>query len=187
MGEILTIVKKKLLLDAVFVVASIIASLLLTQFDIANYVLSIPPEYELVAIFITGLCFVSVFTIAPAIVVFGQLALQSDLVTLVVVGAFGALIMDLLIFTFFRKRISADAKSLCSIDGSGRFAWLCRLHISRWILALIGGLIIASPFPDEIGLAMMGMGSVKKRMFIPISFVMNALGIYLIALVALSI
>jgi hypothetical protein len=44
----------------------------------------------------------------------------------------------------------------------------------------LGALIIASPLPDEFGLALMGISRMRALVLMPISFVMNALGIYCI-------
>ena len=54
----------------------------------------------------------------------------------------------------------------------------------RWFLMGVGALIIALPLPDEIGLVMMGLSRMKARHLIPISFVLNSLGIALVGLVA---
>ena len=49
---------------------------------------------------------------------------------------------------------------------------------------MLGALIIASPLPDELGLAMMGVARIKLRVLIPISLVLNFAGIVLIGLIA---
>jgi len=58
------------------------------------------------------------------------------------------------------------------------------LRLFRWSMVLFGALVIASPLPDEIGLAMMGLSKVKTLLFIPISFSLNAFGILIIGLIA---
>ena len=51
-------------------------------------------------------------------------------------------------------------------------------------MPLTGAIIIASPLPDELGLAMMGLSRVPIAAFIPISYTMNFLGILLIEFIA---
>jgi hypothetical protein len=45
---------------------------------------------------------------------------------------------------------------------------------------VLGAFIIASPLPDELGLTLMGMSKVRLAVLVPVSFVMNAVGIYLL-------
>jgi hypothetical protein len=51
----------------------------------------------------------------------------------------------------------------------------------------MGGLIIASPLPDELGLALMGFVKTNNWTFAIISILCNALGIFVIAVVARAI
>ena len=48
----------------------------------------------------------------------------------------------------------------------------------KWLSPIIGALIIASPLPDEFGIAFLGMSKVKTAVLMPISFFMNLIGIY---------
>jgi hypothetical protein len=47
----------------------------------------------------------------------------------------------------------------------------------RRVLPFIGALIIASPFPDEIGLALIGLSTLSRAQFLLLSYVMNTLGV----------
>jgi len=44
--------------------------------------------------------------------------------------------------------------------------------------------VVASPIPDELGLAMMGLSKMRTSLFVPVSLVMNSAGILLVGLVA---
>jgi hypothetical protein len=56
------------------------------------------------------------------------------------------------------------------------------LHLGfmKWLSPIVGALIIASPLPDEFALTLMGLSKVRLAVLIPISFIMNMLGIYFI-------
>jgi hypothetical protein len=43
-------------------------------------------------------------------------------------------------------------------------------------------LIIASPFPDELGLMLMGLSKTNTKVFILLSFVLNFIGILVMGL-----
>ncbi|OGG78335.1 hypothetical protein A3A36_01445 [Candidatus Kaiserbacteria bacterium RIFCSPLOWO2_01_FULL_52_12b] len=59
-----------------------------------------------------------------------------------------------------------------------------RPRLFKWLIPFVGALIIASPLPDEAGLAMMGLSKMKTSVFIPISFALNFLGILAIGIFA---
>lgn len=62
-----------------------------------------------------------------------------------------------------------------------------RLRFFRWLTWLLGGLIIASPLPDELGIGLLGFSKMKLAAFIPLSLIFNSLGILVIGLVARSL
>ena len=61
---------------------------------------------------------------------------------------------------------------------------LFKFKFFRWLTWLIGGLIIASPLPDELGISLLGFSKAKTSLFIVLSFVFNFLGILFIGWVA---
>ena len=91
---------------------------------------------------------------------------------------------DLIIFLFIRNRLAEDFGYLIQKTSSGRLIAIFKLRIFRWLVPLLGALVVASPLPDELGLAMMGLSKMKTSLFIPVSFVLNATGILIIGLIA---
>ena len=61
---------------------------------------------------------------------------------------------------------------------------MAKLKFFRWLTFLVGGLIIASPLPDELGISILGFSKMKVSWFIAISLVFNFIGILLIGVVA---
>ena len=60
------------------------------------------------------------------------------------------------------------------------FEW----RIRNYILYFFVGLIIASPLPDELGIAMLaGLTEIDQRKLGAISIVMNTLGIFILLLI----
>jgi hypothetical protein len=51
----------------------------------------------------------------------------------------------------------------------------------------IGAIIIISPFPDEIGVALMGLTRMNKLSFLVLTYILNSVGIFILALVARAI
>jgi len=91
------------------------------------------------------------------------------------------------IFRFVKDRVFEHFYYLIKISKSERLFSIFKLNLFRWIIPLVGALIIASPLPDEIGVTMLGLSKVKNSYFILLSFVLNSAGILIIGLIAKSL
>lgn len=142
----------------------------------------------LVGTLIAGMFFTSVFTTIPSIAALGELSLMQPLWITAAVGGAGAVLGDLLIFRFVKDRFAADLADLFRTRKSlPRISKLFKFRHFRWFTLLLGGLVIASPLPDELGAALMGFSRVNLKWFVATSFTFNAIGIYLIGLAARSL
>ncbi len=146
-------------------------------------------EIKSLSSFIAGFFFTSAFTTAPAVVALGQIAKNGSLFYTAFFGALGSLFGDLIIFRFIRDRLTDHMHELLKKD-----KWWRRIHhltfnlrYFRWLTFLMGGVIIASPLPDELGISLLGLSKMKTKHFIPISFIFNFMGILLIGILAKSI
>ncbi len=177
-----------LMRDILIIVASIfIAVILVRTHTLANILLQ-TKEMEYFGSFVAGLFFTSVFTTAPAIVTLGQIAEANNIWATAFFGAMGALIGDLLIFRFVRDELTAHLlDALRHGPGLKRFRTLMRARHFRWFTIALGGLIIASPLPDELGISLIGLSKSSWKFFIPMSFTFNFIGIVLIGLAARAI
>ena len=133
-----------------------------------------------IASFVSGIFWTSVFTIAPASVALAHIALTDMPLSVALWGAFGAMCGDLILFLFIRDRFTDNL--LDSVRPSITKHILSSFHLGfvKWLSPLLGALIIASPLPDELGLTLMGLSKTRVAVLMPISFVMNMLGIYFI-------
>ncbi len=178
-------VKNNFKVDIGIIFLSVIVAILLVQTGVINEFLKSTEHLLFLDSFIAGLFFTSIFTTAPAIATLGQIAQTSDsLVPVVLFGGFGALFGDLIIFRFMRDRFDRDIVGLINYSGNGKLRHIIRMKVFRWITFFLGALVISSPLPDELGLAMMGLSKAKMSTLIPVSLIFNSLGILAIALVA---
>lgn len=167
------------------IVISIIVALILVKTGVLIKILISTRELELLGSFIVGIFFTSIFTTAPAIVTLGEIARANSILPTAILGAMGAVVGDLIIFWFIRDRFSAHLMELVKHQGAGkRIKVLFKLKFFRWLTFLVGGLIIASPFPDELGISLLGFSKIRTSWFIPLSFIFNFIGILLIGWVA---
>ena len=156
--------------DLLLLCASIVFAVVLSQTELARYILGLPQGLESAAIFLAGSLFTSVFTVAPSIVILGQLAVENSFPLVVFLGALGAVCGDYIIFSLFRNHIERDLHALIPS-----------------VLVAVGAVIIVSPLPDELGLTLMGLSKTNYRTFFIVSFIANAVGIAMVGLVAQEI
>ena len=170
--------------DLVLVIFSILIAIILAKTGALQDLITSTQEVRLIGSFIAGILFVSVFTAAPATVALGEIAQSNSIITVAIIGGLGALIGDLLIFRFVRDKVSQDFSYLVKLSRTERFFSVFKLKLFRWLIPFVGALIVASPFPDEVGLAMLGLSKTKTSVFIPLSFFLNLIGILIIGLIA---
>ncbi len=164
---------------------SIVVAVFLIKTGIIETVLNQTQGVWFLGSFIAGAFFTSMFTVAPATVALGVIAQASpSLFIFAILGGLGALCGDLIIFRFVRDRLATDIMQMLNLSKRGRIRSFMRLKLFTWLTFSIGALVIASPLPDELGLAMMGVSKTKTSLFVPVSFVFNSIGIFVIGFIA---
>lgn len=176
--------KRRIIFDIVLIVASVLLTVVATKIGLLDKIMSHIGQYKILAIFVAGWFNTSVFTIAPAIALIGSFAKTTSLIELTLIGSLGAVICDYMLFRFVKDRISTDLYYILSSTKEGRFAKIFHTKIFRFLTPMIGAIIIASPLPDEIGITMLGLTKMDNKKFLLIAYVMNAVGIVVIGVVA---
>lgn len=176
-----------LIRDLGIIFLSIIIAVVLAKTGILKSLFTSTQEWEILGSLLAGIFFVSVFTVAPAAVVLVEIAQANSVLLVAFFGGIGALIGDLLIFRFIKDNLSEDILYLMKRTKQERFIKIFHLKFFRWLVPFIGALIVASPLPDEIGLAMMGLSKMKTSFFIPVSFLLNFLGILIMGFIAKNV
>lgn len=129
--------------------------------------------------FFAGVFFVSTFTVAPSAVVLFYLASQMDIWLVAVVAGFGAVVGDFLIFKFLKDSVFEEIKPAFRRLTGERLQKLFETpHFAR-LSMILGAIIVASPLPDETGLALLGLSKIKRWQFLLLSFFLNTVGIFI--------
>jgi len=174
-----------ILVDIGLISLSVLVSIVLVRTHAITQLLMSTEELELLGTFIAGMFFTSAFTTAPAIATLGEIALTQSVFMTALIGAAGSVAGDVLIFRFVKDRLSGDVIEVLRYEGVlKRVRAIFRLRFFRWFTLLLGGLVIASPLPDELGVALLGLSKMKTSWFFWLSFVFNFLGIFGIGLAA---
>lgn len=158
----------------------IIAAFILSKYPpFTAFVLSLGAIGYLGA-FIAGSLYTLSFTIPISIVMLSILSQSLSPLEVGIIGGLGAVLTDFTIFRFVRDDLVSDLKPLYEKFGGNHVSHVFHSKYFHWTLPFIGALIIASPFPDEIGVTLLGISKMKTLEFLPVSFIMNSTGIFLI-------
>lgn len=177
--------KYLLMTDIIIILLSFFFAIFLAKTDVLVNILIASKALEIFGSFIAGVFFTSVFTTAPATVTLGEMAQTNSILLVALSGALGAMIGDLIIFRFVKDSFSKHLVELIKKKGGkDRIKHLFSLKYFRWLTFVIGGLIIASPLPDELGVTLLGFSKMRPSFFIFFSFIANFIGILLIGIVA---
>lgn len=165
--------------------AGMAAAIIIGQSGLVSHILQLSTSFLFLGAFIAGFFFTSLLTIAPSSVMFYNIFHGgAPLVPVALIGGFGAMCGDLLLFKFLKINLTDGLVAFVKAHTSNHLKRMWRFRWFSWAMMVAGAIIIASPLPDELGVALMGVGEVKPRVFLPLSFVMNTLGILAVGLVA---
>lgn len=171
-----------------FFFLSLIFAIILSKVEIFHEFLLHLGNFGYLGAFIAGALFVSTFTVATGAVILLVLAEKFSAVEIGLIAGLGAVLGDLTIFKFIKDNLTDELKDIYNhVDRDHHFMNILHSRYFSWTLPVIGGIIIASPFPDEIGVSLMGISKMKTYKFIIISFLLNAIGIFLVVSASLFI
>lgn len=166
------------------IIISVLMAIIIAQNQaFKNWLLQLG-SFEYFGALFAGMLFVSSFTVAISVVIFGIMAQNIHPTALGLIGGVGAVIGDYIIFKFVRSHIQDELAALFGKENSSYVRHILRSKYVAWTLPVIGAFIIASPLPDELGVSLLGISKMSEGKFILISYIFNALGILMIASVA---
>lgn len=175
---------KKIIIDILIITASIYLAIYLAHSGAISRLIEAAGNNILLVSLVTGMFFTSFFTTPIAIAAFSNLAGTGNMFLIAAVGGLGAVLGDSLIFFFVREKVSKDVSPLLKGPRLKHALRLLKKRRYRRILPVIGALIIASPLPDELGLALIGVSTLSRGQFLLLSYAMNTLGIFCILAVS---
>jgi uncharacterized membrane protein YdjX (TVP38/TMEM64 family) len=137
-----------------------------------------------IAIFIAGLMFSFGFTAPFAVGLFLAMAHNVDIYSGALVGGFGAFLSDLFIFEFVRFSFHDEIHKFRSTDLYLFFHKLMHHEkmpptLRTYLLWSVAGIVIASPFPDEISISLLSsVTDLDAKRFAVICLVLNMAGVF---------
>lgn len=139
--------------------------------------------FKLIGAAVAGVMYTSFLTAPLSVVALYLLSQRVDPVLLGLVAGAGAMLGDILIVQFFRQVL----RGFSAARHTSLFKWIKKefkaLHLD--ILAiLLGVIIVASPFPDELGLILLGASKLSLGKLMILTYILNTVGIFTIVLPA---
>lgn len=163
-----------------FFFVSIILAIIVSRFEAFHSLLLSLGNLGYIGAFIAGIFFVSIFTVATGAVILLVLAERLSPIEIGIVAGLGAVVGDFTIFRFIKDNLLEEITPFYNRFGGMHVTAVLHSKYFSWTLPVIGALIIASPLPDEAGVSLMGISKMKTYQFLLISFVLNAVGIFLV-------
>lgn len=141
---------------------------------------------KLAAAFMAGIFYTSFLTAPLSLIILIALGINTNVYLVTVVSGMGAVVGDLIIVRFFRVIFGGITKItprgfITKIKLTLKYY---HLDILAWI---IGSIIVASPFPDELGLILLGASKLSYFKLAILTFILNSLGILIILLTTKAI
>lgn len=170
--------------NTTFLVLSLALFFYFAGTDVVQNIIRQVGNLGFVGAFITGIFFVSIFTVIPATVVLFDLAKILNPVMIALMAGAGAVLGDYLIFRYLRDKVFEELLPIIDKLGGSLIKKIFLTPYFIWLLPIIGAFIIASPIPDEAGISLLGLSRIKNWQFVLISFLLNSVGILIIVLTA---
>jgi hypothetical protein len=131
-------------------------------------------QYEYVGAFFAGFFYTYGATTPFSIAVFFVLSENLNPIAMALVGALGSVFSEYMIYSFAKGQADAVCKKK-------KIRFIVKNKYVVMLSPLIAGIIIASPLPDELAAAFLGVEKYDIKKFIAMAFVFNFLGILIIA------
>ncbi|MBI5733806.1 MAG: hypothetical protein HY973_02590 [Candidatus Kerfeldbacteria bacterium] len=173
--------------NSFWLVVTLLLLWLITRTDWFGYFLNQLTTLGYLGIFMAGVFFISTFTVAPAAVILFHLGQNLNPYLAAVIAGLGAMMGDYFVFRYFKDRVFYELTPFLMRLGGDRLKKLLSLPYFGWLSFVLGALIIASPFPDEVGLGLMGLSHIKTNLFLLLTLVLNSLGILVIILISQAV
>lgn len=159
---------------------SILLAVFLSKYNFFNQFLFGTRNIPLAGSFIAGALYVCSFTAAFGVLMLADLSKKISPIEIALLAGLGGTVADFLIFRFLKNNLLSEITSIYNKLGGRYLTKLIYNRFLKWSLPIIGAIIIASPFPDELGISLMGLTNIKNYKFILLCLALNATGIFLL-------
>ncbi|MBI2990098.1 MAG: hypothetical protein HYY51_02840 [Candidatus Magasanikbacteria bacterium] len=133
---------------------------------------------------VAGFLFPITFTAAAGGLYLMELGTRLNPIITALLGGFGAMIADLLMFRFINGTILQELKLIAAMlipkHRRQRMERFTKKRVFLIGVPFLASLLIASPLPDEIGIALFGLVNFKPKYLSLITYLLNTAGIFVL-------
>ncbi len=162
-----------------FVLLSYVFVGILFEFLGPNFFHALVAPFGIGGIFIAGMMYSYSLTTSIGALLLPAFLAQSSVPLIALVGGFGGTFADFTVFRFIKGNLRKEVRQLGKTRFMKAFARLPFMN-HPWFRDVLGVLVIMSPFPDEIGVAIMASTHLSENNFRILSLIANTIGIYLL-------
>jgi len=172
-------------------ILSIAIAIILFKFGIFDFLVTHLGTYGYLGATLAGVLFASTFTSASAALFFVSAGEHLDPLLASIFGGLGAMIGDLLMYHFIREKLFLELKALSEYfvpeHRRQKMEEFSKNRVYAWLIPFVASVLIASPLPDEIGIALFGTVNFHPKYLSIIAFLLNACGIFLLVMLGFSL
>jgi len=165
---------------------SYIAAFLLFLFLGPDFFRNLILPFGALGLFIAGMLYTYSFTASTGAVLLITLAPLYPPGVIAVIAGIGATLADVTIFRLIRNDLKEEVHRIGSSLIMRRIGG-APLFRDHWFRDVLGALILASPLPDEIGIAIMASAKIKEGPFSLLTFISDTIGIYLLVIAVTAV
>lgn len=145
-------------------------------------------HFEYIGVFVAGMFLVSTFTIVPATVVLLVIAETLPAWVIAPIAGLGGMLGDFMLYQLVRnKDVAKEVDDIFDYFGGKKLRHMLYSRHFRWMLPVLGAIIIASPLPDELGVSLMGISKLPPKYFLAITYFLDTIGVLILLSLSLVI
>lgn len=158
---------------------SLAAGILILRSPVVHDAIIHMGNFGVIGAFIAGIFFVMAFTVIPSAAVLLTLSETMNPFVLSLIAGAGGVCGDYMLMRYLRTETDELLRQVHQGDHFS-IERILKSRLLHWLGPLIGALIIASPFPDELGITLLGITKLETKKFLLLTFILDTLGVFLI-------
>lgn len=159
---------------------SILLTIFLSKNDFLNQHIFNISQIPIIGSFIAGILYVSASTAPFGVFLLLGLSKTLSPIEIAITAGLGGVVADFVLFRFFKGDLIGELTPIYNKLGGRHLTRLMYHKYFRWSLPIVGAIIIASPFPDELGISLMGLSKIKTYQFVLLSLFLDIGGVFLL-------
>lgn len=173
-----------------FLLAILLAILLFVSNVFETIVMSLG-TYGYLSAFIAGLFFSYTFTSPSAAFYLVRLGEHLNPWPLAIIAGIGAMMSDLLMYRYVKEGLLEEIKTIgklfIPIHRREQMENFTKKRVFLWSVPFLASILIASPFPDELGVTLFGLINFKPKYLSIITFLLNTSGILVLVFIGYTV